>query len=294
MKRLRMFSGASYVLLALSALFLCCTWPAQAEEAGQSDLPDRFMIRGGYLYVFAADTNIQLNGPRGFGTNIDFNRTLGGGTDYSGFRIDGMYRLNERHSLGLSYYRVLRDANRTINADLTVRDTTIAAGANVTSSLNFDMWRLIYNYSFYRNEKVELGLSPGLYMAKIKFSISGDVTCSGTLPNCSGQTTNAGSSSEDLTVPLPSVGGFLNYNITPKLKSQVRFDWFYLQVGDTFTGSLFEFYAGLEYRLFKHFGLGASYDRLQVNADLHKQDSPKAVNILNSWNTVFLYGALYF
>jgi hypothetical protein len=211
----------------------------------------------------------------------------------SGFRIDAAYRFNERHSVGISYYRVLLDANRVLNEDVTVDDVTIAAGANVDSSLTFDMWRLLHNYSFYRNEKVELGLSPGLYIAKFKFALAGSATCSGTHPNCVGQPTAFGSVSQQLTVPLPSLGAYVNYHITPRLMSQVRFDWFYLAVGNDFTGSMLEFYAGLEYRLFKHFALGASYDRLQTNVELNKKSS-SGFSVETAWNTVFLYGALYF
>ncbi|WP_447983132.1 hypothetical protein [Nitrospira sp. Nam74] len=282
------------LMLSVSVLLLFYTQPARAEEAQPPELPDRFMIRGGYLFVFGANTQIELNGPAGFGTSIDYNRTLSGTTDYNGFRIDAAYRFNDRHSLGISYYRLLRDSNRTVDTDLTVKDITIAAGASVTSSLNFDLWRLIYNYSFYRNDKVELGISPSLYMIRMKFDIAGSSTCSGTLADCTGQSTSFGSSSEELTVPLPSLGGYVNYHITPKLSSQVRFDWFYLKVGNNFTGSMFEFYAGLEYRLFTHLGLGASYDRLQANVDVSKSNSVSGIRVDNAWNTVFLYGALYF
>ncbi len=41
---------------------------------------------------------------------------------------------------------------------------------------------------------------------------------------------------------------------------------FYLSVGD-FRGSMVEFYAGLEYRLFKYFALGAAYDLFAVNVE---------------------------
>jgi hypothetical protein len=296
MNRLFSRSAVPYIAAGLSILFLCVQI-VNAQETGPPELPDRFMIRGGYLFVFGADTDIQLNGQRGVGSVIDFNRTLGGTTDYSGFRIDSMYRFNDRHSLGISYYRVLRDGTRTISNDLNVKDTTFTAGANVTSSLNFDLWRLIYNYSFYRNDKVELGISPSLYMLRLKFGIAGDATCSSNntaTTNCAGQPTSFGTATEKLTVPLPSLGGYLNYHITPKLLSQARFDWFYLKVGNAFEGSMFEFYAGLEYRLFTHFSLGASYDRLQANVDLHKATNSSGVGINNAWNTVFLYGALYF
>ena len=114
------------LMLSFSVLLLLCTQTVRAEEAQQAELPDRFMIRGGYLFVFGADTDIALNGPAGFGTTINYNRTLGGTTDYNGFRIDAAYRFNDRHSLGISYYRLLRDSTRTVSTDLTVNDITIA------------------------------------------------------------------------------------------------------------------------------------------------------------------------
>ena len=65
-------------LLAMSVLFLVCTQPVRAEDGGALDLPDRFMIRGGYLYVFGAKTDVQMNNQLGVGTAIDFENTLGG------------------------------------------------------------------------------------------------------------------------------------------------------------------------------------------------------------------------
>jgi hypothetical protein len=69
-------------LLVLSILFLVCTQPVRAQDAGALDLPDRLMIRGGYLYVFGAKTDVQANNQLGFGTAIDFENTLGGTSGY--------------------------------------------------------------------------------------------------------------------------------------------------------------------------------------------------------------------
>ena len=55
---------------------------------------------------------------------------------------------------------------------------------------------------------------------------------------------------------------------------------------------MFEFYAGLEYRLFKHLALGAAYDRLQ--SDVTFSSDASGTEIENVWNTAYVYGALYF
>ena len=91
-------------------------------------------------------------------------------------------------------------------------------------------------------------------MMKTNFDFAGQGTINGT----PGTATVV---NEQLTLPLPSIGFIANYNITPKLQFQSRYDFFYLTIND-YTGSMFEFYAGLEYRLHQHFAMGAAYDRL--------------------------------
>ena len=200
------------------------------------------MIRGGWAYVFGATANVSKGGPLlGVGTNVDLTNTLGVDSSTDAFRLDGLYRFNDRHAIGLSWYRVGLSGNKSLNQQIDINDQTIQAGASTTTSLNFNIYRLLYNYSFYRNEKVELGVSPGLYMMQTKFNFAAQ----GTINNVAG---NSATVNEQLTLPLPSIGFVANYNITPKLQFQSRYDFFYLTVGD-YNGNMFEFYAGLEYRL---------------------------------------------
>ena len=94
---------------------------------------------------------------------------------------------------------------------------------------------------------------------------------------------------EQLTLPLPSIGLVANFNITPKLQFQSRYDFFYLTIND-YTGSMFEFYAGLEYRLMKHFAMGAAFDRL--TAELRGSGN-QGFNINFSYNLLYIYATLY-
>jgi hypothetical protein len=272
------------VLVILFAVFIAILpGPALAEVSEQEQLPGKLMIRGGWAYVFDANTTVAFPGQvTGVGTSIDFAKTLGGDTSTDALRIEALYRFNERHSLGFSWYRIGLAGQKSLNEQIQIEDQTINVGASVSTSLNLNLYRLLYNYSFYRNEKVELAVSPGLYMANTKFMLSAQGTINGT----------AGASTtidEQLTLPLPSIGGVVNYNITPRLQSQIRGDFFYLHVGD-FEGSMFEFYAGLEYRLFKNFALGAAYDRLVVDV---ADQSSGGFNVNLGYNLLYLYGSIY-
>jgi hypothetical protein len=277
------FRRAARILFSVAILSAC--WPAfvRAEEPSEAPLQDKLMIRGGWAYVFGATANVSKGGPvLGIGTNIDLTNTLGVDSSTDAFRLDGLYRFNDRHAIGLSWYRVGLSGSKSLNEQIQINDQTIAAGASTTTSLNFNIWRLLYNYSFYRNDKVELGVSPGLYMMQTKFSFSGQ----GTVNNVVGASTIV---NEQLTLPLPSIGLVANFNITPKLQFQSRYDFFYLTINN-YTGSMFEFYAGLEYRLMKHFAMGAAFDRL--TAELRGSGN-QGFNINFSYNLLYIYATLY-
>ncbi len=253
------------------------------EETPPAEMKDKLMLRGGWAYVFGATANVAVGGPvLGIGTTVDFTNTLGGDTSTDAFRVDGLYRFNDRHAVGFSWYRVGLSGEKSLNQDIIINDQTIGAGATTQTGLSFNTYRLLYNYSFYRNDKVELGLSPGLYVMKTNFNFAGQ----GSINNTAGSGTVV---NEQVTLPLPSIGFIANYNITPKLQAQTRFDFFYLSIGQ-YTGSMFEFYAGLEYRLHQHFAMGAAYDRLTAGLN---GSGNQGFSVDFGYNLAYVYATIY-
>jgi hypothetical protein len=281
-------------LLVVSMAILTFSSPLKAEETKteektETPLQDKLMIRGGWAYVFGAAANVAVGGPiLGVGASVDFTQTLGGDSSTDAFRIDTLYRFNERHAIGFSWYRVGLGGDKLLTQSIQIRDQIVSAGAATQTSLSFNTYRLIYNYSFYRNDKVELAVSPGLYMMKTNFNFAGQ----GAITPPGGGTATPGSViivNEQLTLPLPSIGLVANYNITPKLQFQSRYDVFYLSIGN-YAGSMFEFYGGLEYRIVNHFAMGAAYDRLQ--ADL-RGNGHNGFSANFSYNLLYLYATVY-
>lgn len=283
------------MVLVVAALALMLAPLSRAEEkpetakADAAPFQDKLMIRGGWAYVFGATANVALGGPLlGVGASVDFTQTLGGDTSTDAFRIDTLYRFNERHALGFSWYRVGLSGDKVLTQSIQIRDQIVSAGAATQTSLSFNTYRLIYNYSFYRNDKVELAVSPGLYMMKTNFNFAGQ----GAISSPGSQTPTPGNVilvNEQLTLPLPSIGLVANYNITPKLQFQSRYDVFYLSIGN-YAGSMFEFYGGLEYRIVNHFAMGAAFDRLQ--ADL-RGNGHNGFSANFSYNLMYLYASVY-
>ncbi|HMU56513.1 MAG TPA: hypothetical protein PKA61_15995, partial [Nitrospira sp.] len=180
----RYLRTAAYVLTVMVVLSGYPS-PVFAEETSpEAPFSDKLMIRGGWAYVFGATANASVAGPvLGLGPAVDFTNTLGGRSSTDAFRIDGLYRFNERHAVGLSWYRIGLSGSKTVNQDIQIGDNVVSAGAATQTGLSFNTYRLIYNYSFYRSEKAEIGISPGLYVMKTNFNFAAQGTINGVTNN---------------------------------------------------------------------------------------------------------------
>jgi hypothetical protein len=284
-------AGAPVLLIAIMLIFIPKS--AGAEETGTAELPDRIMIRGGWAYIFNADTIFGLNSDNGVSASVDFSQLLGGDTRDNIWRADSYFRFSDRHSIGLSFYDVKRTGNKELLQDITVDNITYSAGAQIRSDIGVSLYRLFYNYSFVHDEKTELQLSGGLYVSNIELALHANFTCTGP-PTCStsGAPLVAGGSTTTKTVPLPSFGFQLSYNITPRLLAQGRLEWFYVEAS-TFQGAMTDLFVGMEYRVLKHFSLGAAFDRFNVDVS-YSPDTSRGWKVFNKWNSLCYYGALYF
>lgn len=273
-------------------MLLICAMPTlAAEEVPKPDstsvetskpLPDRFMLRVGGYYAQDANTLLRLDtNSNPAGATIDFDRTLGGETEATVVRVDGLFRFNDHHALGASWYRLNFNGLRTIDRDLEWGDQIYPINTTIDSELTYDIYKLDYRYSLFHNEKAELGASLGLNIMKIAVNMSGSI---GGVPTQS--------SNKAVTAPLPVWGLFAGYDFTPKLTSYYTYQLFNISYDDTVKGGLQDFLIGLEYRVIRNVGLGVAYNR--VNANLEIKDGDQTLTYDTKWNGFMLYGSVYF
>jgi hypothetical protein len=272
---MRYLEKPMYVVVVIIAL-LAINAPAWAEE---ESLPDRFMLRLGGYNAQNADTVVRLDANNlPVGTYVDFHDTLGGDTSKTVFRMDGLYRFNDKHSLNFSWYALRFNGSRVLDRDIQWGDQIFPVNAQVNSELKFDVYKLSYQYSVYNNDKVELGASFGLHIIHASAGITA---------------TGIGESQGDaVTAPLPEFGLFADYKFTPRFSAYYSYQWFFINYKDTIKGGLQDFLFGLEYRVFRNVGLGLAYNRFSLN--LEAKGNAKTLNLNTNWNGGMLYGAVYF
>ena len=221
---------------------------------------EKFSLELGGFFP-SINSSVQL-GVKGSGVNIDPEDLLDLKTTTVVFRLDGSWRFtrNRRHRLDLSWYSFRRDGNTTIGQDITIGDIDIPAGTYVESFSNLDIYRLSYGYSFFQDDRIDLAALAGLYIMPIEFGI-----------NATGVVNKR--VNENLTAPLPVFGLRADFAITPEWFLRSGTQIFYLEINQ-FKGSIFAAQVGVEYKPWKHVGIGLGFDTFNLNVEAEGEDYP--------------------
>jgi hypothetical protein len=214
----------------------------------------------------------------GLGAIIDYQKDLGGEDGDTIPRIDAYYRFNERHRIDFTSFSIDRKGTRTLAVELEIGDEIYAADETINSDIKYTLYRLGYGYSFYHSPKTELTLTAGLNITEYDLTFA---LADGSKAESAG-----------VTVPLPVIGLRMGYAITPKWNVRYVSEAFFIDFDDSFRGAIINFELNTEYRLFKHFALGAGLARIGVDAEV--DDEGWRGKVTDSYRGFNVYGAFYF
>lgn len=224
-----------------------------AADEGLAMNEKMYVSLGGYN-VFRADSSMTLvESNLGAGAAISPKDTLGLDIETTVLKLDAHYRLTPASQIVASWYRIDTDANKTLRTsadwvDPDGNEITIEAGSEVSSNLQYDIFKVGYYWSFHHTDKVELLFGGGLHISR--FEIGLDVETDAT-----GNPTSQDSRRVAQTVPLPTLGIGLNYRINPSLYWFLKTEGFYLKYDD-WDGSYAETQLGIEYAVLENVGVG--------------------------------------
>ena len=266
----------SFFVVSIVSVSLCKN--VIAEDEVTLAFPDKWTIRVGAYIIDKADTTVVLLNDIGIGGGINFSDTLGGEDSDTVPRLDVLYRFNKKHAIDFSVFSIDRQGSTTLTVDLDIGNETFFASETLNSDIKYTLYRIGYNYSFYHSDKVELRLTAGLNITD--YELKFEVVNGGRLEKA------------DISVPLPLFGLRMGYAITPKWYVNYVAETFFIEIEDAFKGSLFSYELNTEYRLFKHFSLGAGFARLGVDANIDDDDWKG--RITDSYRGFTAFGKFYF
>ena len=178
----------------------------------------------------------------------------------------------QRHSAEFEYFSLKRNGGTSgpFSPPIQVGDTFIEGGA-INTSYNTSVTRLTYGFSVLRSERMDLQLKAGLHIANLEAGVQlAGLICDQTTgpmqpPGCPGAETRT--AFEDVTAPLPHLGGSYTYIMTPSLAVNVQAMGFVVEI-DSIDGSIAEITADVAWQPWQHVGFGASirYFKTRVEA----------------------------
>jgi hypothetical protein len=242
---------------AVGAAFVAFASPAHAQN-----IDDRYWLEVQAFWP-DIDTTVRVEGNGGLiGTEIDLESDLKLKDRKSLPAVFAGARIGERWSIIGEYYALDRSASASASRDLVFDDVTFPAGATISSEFNTDVYRLAVGYSFVRSDKVDLGAALGLHVTQFEVALEGQ----GRIGNAAISTQNR---KRDALAPLPTLGLFGAYQVTPRLSLGGRVDYLSLKVSD-YDGRLINAEARASYRLFKNVGVGVMYRYVDYDLDIEK------------------------
>jgi hypothetical protein len=218
---------------------------------------ERFELGIGAQLVATVDTTLRVDSPTlGVGTEMDLESDFNVDDRLFLGRVDADWRFAKRHALDFSAFKISREGTRVIDRDIQIGDVVFPIDTQVTNESDMLMIKLAYRYAFLYRPRWHLGASLGAHTVNWKSSWT-----AGAL---------ALDEEFDYTIPLPVLGMFASYAITPRL---------FLDASSEFFGLEFEEYEGfvnntrlnLEHRTFEHLGFGVGLDYFLVNVSAESE-----------------------
>jgi hypothetical protein len=286
----------SALIFALAMSFCLSSWalPADAYERGRpwrSDQPwEKFSVTFGY-FLTSFQSDVSLTGS-GAGVVLNLEDILGLDSTTSQFRLDAQYRAWRRHHFHFSYYDLSRNAEKIL--EVSIPEEEIEAGAFVQSTLDITMYKIGYSFSFWNDDRIDLGAGLGFYVMELAAGLN--VFAEGSVGGEGGSIAEQ-VLAEDTTLPLPVFGLRGNIAITKRVFLKQSIEFFYISLSG-FEGLLLDFSLALEGHICRFFGLGAGFNFLRV--DIEGDGGSDFLG--GGWNGklnfdysgVFVYGKFFF
>ena len=262
MKRSRF--GFGLTLAVVCALLVPAMASAQSDDVYTrwGGMRDRLNINAGAFFV-GHDTFALLR-PSGSdipGVNIEQDT---GVPDSTGdFRLEGYLRLGRRHRLVLGYFEMNRDSVNRLTGQIEWEDEVFPIDAQVATVWDTRVLSFQYRFSVVKRERVDVGLSLGLFAMKVKSGIG------------LGDSTANVSTDVSEQAPLPMLGLGIEWEFARNFMLRARGQYLAISIQDTVDGHWGEGAVAVEWyplESFRQLGIGAGYNYANIDVQLQIGD----------------------
>lgn len=207
---------------------------------------ERFSVNMGF-FLTSLYSDISISGTQaGLGVNLNLEDALGLNSSSFVFRGETSYNFGSkrRSHVRLGYFGLIRNSSKVLESDIEIGDEVYPVGTEVSTTYDVHIIRSLYDYAYFQDERISLGVSAGLYVLPVNFSIG---------------TGNIIDEAAKFIAPLPVFGIHNIIFITPKILLKQNLEILYMNTAN-FQGSISDLNVYVEYNPLKHLGLGVGFN----------------------------------
>ncbi len=267
---------------------LFCFVSPRVTVAAESEDLHPYLERGFSLDlgVFYPDRELDLrvNGSlAGINDEIDFDkrRRLKSSDDI--FAAELSWRFRGRWSLIGQYFDATDSVRRVLEEDIEWGNVVFGAGSNATSGVNFSVTRIFFGRQLDTSKSHDIGIGGGIHWINLGAFIEGEVLINGA-PAAARRSVSA-------EAPLPNIGAWYKYSISPRWALRARADLLSADVGD-YDGLMVNVALGVNYRAFEHVGIGLNYNFFKLDVGIEKSDWRGDIETV--YDGVYVYASFYY
>lgn len=281
-----MISAGSYRRATLVCAF--CLAASQLTLAAETEDVHPYLENGFSLDVgiFYPDRQVDLrvnSSLAGINDEIDFDESLRLKRTDETFSAQLSWRFRDNWSVIGQYFRSSDGRGAVLEEDIEWGSVVFGAGSFAAIGHDFSLTRMFLGRQLDTSKRHELGIGAGIHWLHIGAFIEGQILINGTPASARRAV------SEE--APLPNIGVWYNYSISPRWALRSRFDLLSADVGD-YGGVMINVAFGVNFQAFEHVGFGLNYNYFKLDIDVNK--SNWRGNIDTTYDGIYLYASLYY
>ena len=250
--------GAGRAVMAVCVLVAS---PAIAADTHPL-MSSKYWVNVGAFFA-GRDLDVTVNGGLGrVSKKIDLESAAGVNDQADIFTAEFGWQFGEKWDLTLQHFESDRNSGKVLSKSIEWNDLVFDVGVNVELATTFKLTRVFFARNVWEKERQSLRLGAGVHYFETSIAISGTATLEDASREFRAESVSA-------SVPVPNVGAVYRYSPSERWLLRARADWFSANLGE-YSGGIWNVVTGVDYRLAKNFGIGASYQFVQIDGAIKK------------------------
>jgi opacity protein-like surface antigen len=174
------------------------------------------------------------------------------------------WQFSDNWGVALQIFRSQRHRSWTLDESIEWQGNIYDVGARVDADAHMEITRVFFARRFHDNGPHSLRIGAGIHWLDLGVTISGQATLDD-------QSKEFRRSVASASLPVPNIGTWYRYSPNDRWMINARIDWLSASI-DKYSGDIWNVSAGVNFSVWDHFGVGASYQYFNLAGTLKEEN----------------------